>query len=394
MAGSKPDPQVNVKTLLLDDIEGASYNPRTMTPAARAGLADSLNTFGLLDLLAVNEYAPGKYRLIGGHQRADALRAAGYNRVDCIVARLSPEEERLANITLNNREAQGRFDRHRLLPLLEELKGCGPALDDLVPREAPAPASRPEKVPKSPGPVQSTPGTVYALGRHRVLCGDATDPDTVNVLLGKRGRIGAILTRPHYTPLYISQDAQDDPGTAEAVAGALQVYARRMDGVGPAIVFAGPVSIGFIARALAGCGLTQCQALHWVKTTRDGKTERRTSALGDLVPASETALIAWRKGVRHVQGSDVILHPRQAGRAWEVPAPVMAQLVSLAGPPGTKVVDLFASSGASVLAAEVQERTCYAIEMDPALCDTIRLRWAETVHGPGADWQDLTPEAR
>lgn len=56
------------------------------------------------------------------------------------------------------------------------------------------------------------------------------------------------------------------------------------------------------------------------------------------------------------------------------------------------VLDIFAGSGTTILAAERLERTAYCIEYEPVFCDVIRRRWAETVYGEGCDWQELTKE--
>lgn len=56
------------------------------------------------------------------------------------------------------------------------------------------------------------------------------------------------------------------------------------------------------------------------------------------------------------------------------------------------VVDTFAGSGTTIIAAEQTDRTAFCIEVEPRYCDVIRKRWAEFVHGEGCDWEELTPE--
>ncbi len=58
---------------------------------------------------------------------------------------------------------------------------------------------------------------------------------------------------------------------------------------------------------------------------------------------------------------------------------------------GDIVLDMFAGSGTTVIAAERTGRLARVMELDPKYCDVIRRRWAEFVHGEGCDWQGLTP---
>ena len=60
--------------------------------------------------------------------------------------------------------------------------------------------------------------------------------------------------------------------------------------------------------------------------------------------------------------------------------------------PGDIVLDPFAGSGTTVVAAEQAGRRARVLELDPIYADVIRKRWATYVHGLEADWEDLTPE--
>jgi len=55
------------------------------------------------------------------------------------------------------------------------------------------------------------------------------------------------------------------------------------------------------------------------------------------------------------------------------------------------IYEPFSGSGTTILACEMTNRRCAAIELDPKYVDVSRRRWAEYVHGEGCNWKKLTP---
>ena len=72
----KPD----IQDVRLSDIKPAPYNPREIAPESLAGLRQSLEKFGMVDLLVVNKR---NMHIISGHQRYKILQEAG---VDIVTA--------------------------------------------------------------------------------------------------------------------------------------------------------------------------------------------------------------------------------------------------------------------------------------------------------------------
>jgi len=58
------------------------------------------------------------------------------------------------------------------------------------------------------------------------------------------------------------------------------------------------------------------------------------------------------------------------------PSRIMRWLVRMVTPPGATVLEPFAGSGTTLLAAQVEGAKCIAIESEPAYCDIIRARWS------------------
>ena len=114
--------QITLRTLPLDQLSPAPYNPRKVllpTSPAYRKLKASLESFGLVEPLVWNERTG---HVVGGHARLRILKDLGINEVPVSVVNLTDERERALNVMLNNLEAQGRYDPKLLLDLLEPMR--------------------------------------------------------------------------------------------------------------------------------------------------------------------------------------------------------------------------------------------------------------------------------
>ena len=57
------------------------------------------------------------------------------------------------------------------------------------------------------------------------------------------------------------------------------------------------------------------------------------------------------------------------------PVPLLEKLIRCSSPTRGLVLDLFAGSGPTLIAAERTGRACYAAELEPRYCDIITARW-------------------
>ncbi len=72
------------------------------------------------------------------------------------------------------------------------------------------------------------------------------------------------------------------------------------------------------------------------------------------------------------------------------PVALFEYLIRNSAKAGQVVLDPFAGSGTTAIAAERSGRTARLVEIDPRYADVIRRRWAEFVNGHGCDWEALT----
>lgn len=118
----------NVKRMALADLIPATYNPRTITDLAKDGLKESLNKFGVLNLVVWNERSGN---VVGGHQRLKVLQEQGETETDVLVVSLDDKEEVALNIALNNHAIQGDFSAEALEALKMTEVNLGDMFDKL-----------------------------------------------------------------------------------------------------------------------------------------------------------------------------------------------------------------------------------------------------------------------
>lgn len=107
-----------IETKKLSEITPASYNPRSISPEAMAGLKASIQEFGIVEPIILNSRTGN---LVGGHMRLEVLKQQGATETEVVVVDLSLEKEKALNITLNNRHIAGTFTAD-LEGLLEEIE--------------------------------------------------------------------------------------------------------------------------------------------------------------------------------------------------------------------------------------------------------------------------------
>ena len=102
---------MNIEKIQIDKLKAATYNPRQISTKQYKDLKESINKFGLVDPIIVNEYfTENYYVVIGGHQRLKICKELGYKDIGCIILNLNKEQERELNIRLNKNTGDFEMD--------------------------------------------------------------------------------------------------------------------------------------------------------------------------------------------------------------------------------------------------------------------------------------------
>lgn len=181
-----------IEHLPIDALVPYARNSRTHSPEQIRQICDSIQRFGFYNPIHIDQSGG----LIAGHGRVMAARELGMHRVPCIRhTHLSDDEKRALVIADNKLALNAGWDDAILAAELRDLAAHNFDLDligfsddelaDLLgPLEDEAGQGDADAAPDPPPEPISKPGDVWALGKHRVMCGDSTSIDQAGVLMG------------------------------------------------------------------------------------------------------------------------------------------------------------------------------------------------------------------
>jgi DNA modification methylase len=362
----------------------------------------------------ITSLGPEEYEVLSGNHRLGVYRDEGVPTVPCVVVELPDAQAKMLAQALNR--VRGKDDPDKLNELLKDvLKDVQPAdVSALLPHSEDAlrkllTGEADEEVPAPPeGPPNSVLGTVYKLGPHRLLCGDACDPEQVSALIGV-AQPRLLATDPPYG-VNLAQGWRDEAVGDRVARGTAQD--DRIEGdegfdwtaalaLVPSSVLAAYLwHAGAHAReaedGLIAHGFEMKQQIIWLK-------EHFALGRQHYQWDHEPCWYAWRKGV------DVPWLGGNAQRTvWKAPSP--KQIMGTKGEGETKedhptqkpivlfekpivnhlhvgegVYDPFGGSGTCLIAAARTDRVCYTAEIKPGYADVIRRRWTKWAKANGRD---------
>jgi DNA modification methylase len=251
----------------------------------------------------------------------------------------------------------------------------------------------PEEVPSEPDPDKaiSKPGDVWLCGDHRIVCGDSTDPNVVQAVLGSGAAPKLMVTDPPYGVDYDPAwraDANKWKGATVQIGckatgrvtnddSADWIEAWKLFPGDVAYVWHGGLHSVEQATALERVGFAIRSQIIWNKG-------RLVISRGDYHWQHEACWYAVRKGkTGHWNGGrtestvwDIPkLQVSETGHGTQKPVECMKRPMennSLAGEP---VYDPFVGSGSTVIAAEMTGRACRAVDLYPPYVDVAVTRW-------------------
>ncbi len=405
---------------LVQDPANARKHPKRNTDATRA----SLTRFGAARSIVVD----GKGVVRAGNATVEAAKAAGIDKArvidahgdELIVVRRKgwSDTEATAYAIADNRTGElAEWDEDVLGPTLEQLR-LDPDIDELVTgfdvaeidaliRGNGHEAEQDEVPEVADGDPLVRAGEVWMLGRHRVICGDATVEGHVSAVLAGCRPMLTVTDPPYgveYSPTWrdniayaanrrTAQPANDDRADwseAWALAPGEVLYTWTAPGDLAIQAGLGVQQAGFEIR-------NQCI---WVKPNFP-------ISRGHYTYQHEPCWYAVRKGRKsHWIGDpkvstvwkitpveiDKTLEEGRGGHSTQKPVECMARPIR--NHKGD-VYDPFLGSGTTLIAAEQLDRTCYGIEIEPKFMDVIIRRWQQftgqqaTRESDGVKFDDL-----
>ena len=358
-----------------------------------AALKKSLEAHGQYRPIVVNKRND---QVLAGNHTLKAAKQLGWETIAVSYVDVDDEQARRIVLVDNRTNDLAGYDSEALVELLGELDGLDGTgyeqddldalLDELEADREPSGEDAPPPLPAKP---KTKPGDLYTLGRHRLLCGDAQDPDAYKRLLTEE-RIDLLWTDPPYgvdyegktaEALQIQGDGADD--VAELLATTFAQLDRHLK-AGARIYIchpSGELAAVFIEAFLAA-GWRLRQGLVWVK-------DSLVLGRSDYHYRHEPILFGYKpgrgrqgRGGRGWYGDDsqtTVLEVARPKASREHPTMKPVELIEIALCNSTSrshlLLDPFAGSGSTLIAAERLGRSARLIELDPRYCDVIVARY-------------------
>jgi DNA modification methylase len=387
---------MNIRKVPVSNINPAKYNPRKdLKPGdpAYEKLKRSMTEFGYVEPIIWNEETGN---IVGGHQRYKILLEEGHSEVECVVVKLSSEREKALNVALN--KVTGDWEIEALADLIKGLEaqdfdvtltGFDAAeIEDLFSQIHDKDATDDDydvnKALEEAAFVK--PGDVWILGRHRMVCGDATKSEDVETLMdGKKANL--VLTDPPYnvdfesaSGLKIQNDKQDNDTFYEFLVSAFKNMAENTSPGGSIYVFHADTEGLNFRKAFIEAGFHLSGVCIW----------KKNSLVLGRSPYNwihEPILFGWLRGAKHkwfTGRSETTVwnydKPRKNGEHPTMkPVPLLCYPIKNSSQVNGIVMDIFGGSGSTLIACEQMDRTCNTMEIDPKYASVIVKRYIEQV---------------
>lgn len=367
-------------------------NARTHSPAQINKLRSSLREFGFINPVIIDR----DYGVIAGHGRILAAKEEGITEVPCVFADHLTEAQKKAYIIADNRMAMDAgWDEELLRVEIEALQAenFDPLLTGFDEKELSklfddgldAEEDDFDVEAELQKPTFSKPGDVWTLGRHRLVCGDSTNAETYEALLGDT-RANLIITDPPYNVNYegsagkIKNDNMASEKFYQFLLDAFFCMEKVLADDGSIYVFHADTEGLNFRRAFADAGFYLSGCCIW-------KKQSLVLGRSPYQWQHEPVLYGWKKKGKHQWYTG-----RKESTIWEFdkpkkngdhptmkPIPLLAYPIMNSSMSNAVVLDPFGGSGSTLIACEQTDRICRTIELDEKFCDVIVRRFIEQV---------------
>ncbi len=378
-------------------------NARTHSQEQINKLRASLREFGFVNPLIIDR----DYNVLAGHGRLAGAKAEGYGEVPCVFVDEMTEAQKKAYILADNRMAMDAgWDDELLRVELETLQDMDfdlamtgfdeKEIADLLSGDTEGGEDGFDVEAELEKPAFSKPGDIWRLGRHTVICGDSTDPDTFERLLKGETKVNLVLTDPPYMVNLdsasgkIRNDNLNDKDAYEFLKKAFDNFHGAMAKDASIYVFYATMKARIFYDAYEDSGFKVGAGLVW-------KKPRAPLMRTDWKFNMEPVIYGWRKDGKHVWYGDQkqtavfefdgIKNSREDGfgHPSSKPVPMLAYLIKQSTQTNGMVLDGFLGSASTMIACEQLGRTCFGVEFEPKFVDVAVERYRAFKDGDAAD---------
>ena len=368
-------------------------NARTHNKEQILKLRSSLREFGFVNPVIIDR----EYNVLAGHGRIEAAKAENISEVPCVFADHLTEAQKKAYILADNRMAlDAGWDEELLSVEMQELQELGfdlsmtgfdeKELTDLLGVDADGEAKEDDfdlsAALEKAAFVQR--GDIWTVGRHKLMCGDATSAEDVSALMGDT-KANLILTDPPYgvsfksaSGLTIQNDSMKNEEFYTFLLSSFQRMAEHLEKGGSAYVFHADTEGLNFRKAFIDAGFHLAGCCIWVK-------DSLVLGRSDYQWQHEPVLYGFMQNGKHHWYSDrkqtTIWHfdkpKRNANHPTSKPLDLLGYPIGNSTQENGVVMDTFGGSGSTLMACEQMNRICYTMELDEKYASVILRRYVE-----------------
>ena len=369
-------------------------NARTHSAEQIMKLRSSLREFGFINPVIIDR----EYNVIAGHGRIMAAKEEGIKEVPCVFVDYLTEAQKKAYILADNRMAMDAgWDEELLRVEIEALQGADFDIgltgfdendladlfgnddtsdvkdDDYDLSAALEKAAFVEK------------GDIWTVGRHRLMCGDATSSEDVDALMnGKKANL--VITDPPYNVAFessdglsIKNDKMANDKFYEFLLSAFKNMASHLESGGSAYVFHADTEGLNFRRAFIDAGFHLSGCCIWVKNSlvlgRSDYQWQHEPVLYGFLPGKHY----WSKAAGRSQTTiwNFDKPKKNKNHPTSKPLDLLAYPMGNSSRENAIIIDTFGGSGSTLMTCEKTNRICYTMELDEKYASVILRRYVE-----------------
>ena len=361
---------MNIKEKNIKDIKMYKNNAKKHDTTQINNVAESIKQFGFVQPIVVDK----NNEIVIGHCRYEAAKKLGMKKVPCVCADdLTPEQVNALRL-VDNKSNESDWDFDLLAEELPELDLSAFDFDWGLPEDTTDEVTEDEapEVDEESEPITKL-GDIWQLGRHRLMCGDSTDKETVELLMdGKKADM--VFTDPPYGVDYDGINNDSRSGLEDLLTSAFENYKENcIDGASVYCFHSDKCADIFHKVFRSFCHFSSM--IIWEK-------QSLVLSQGDYQSIHEPCLYGWFDNGTHRFFGDrkqtsVWQFDRKSVDGHTTPKPIgfICKALENSSKKNEKVLDLFGGSGSTLIACEQLNRTCYMMELDPKYCDVIIRRF-------------------
>ena len=370
-------------------------NARTHSQEQVNKLRGSLREFGFINPVIID----ADYNVIAGHGRLMAAKEEGIEEVPCVLVDYLSEAQKKAYILADNRYAQDAgwdeellrleieslegmdfdvsltgFNEDEIADLFADSEGTGAEDDDFDLSDALEKAAFVER------------GDVWVVGRHRLMCGDATSPEDVATLMdGKKANL--IITDPPYNVAFessdglsIKNDKMENEKFYEFLLAAFKNMAEHLEKGGSAYVFHADTEGLNFRKAFIDAGFHLSGCCIWVKNSLVlGRSDYQWQHEPVLYGFLQNGKHYWSKNAGRSQTTiwNFDKPKKNKNHPTSKPLDLLAYPIGNSSQENAIVIDTFGGSGSTLMTCEQTNRICHTMELDEKYASVILRRYVE-----------------